>query len=245
MPGSNRLARLEPPVEVAGICPTCHKAVTRKKMVGQMQTEGFYRNGDYYHYNCIPQSEHDWRGRREVTLIPRGNLESEEYRIWIGSKETYTTYAMCRCCRTSVYSTLDRQLHIKNEKFAVGGDRCSTRLVKAYKAMLDLSICVICKKQRFSNEKWGVPLCDRPECETEWKFGQNKYMALEYQLLQQVKKAEFMEREKKGEPNFVVTKEDGTTIYRPWCKTCVMFSDNAAHSEVHAAAIIEGKIKGD
>jgi hypothetical protein len=221
--------------------------VNREKIMGAFQVQGIYRDGFFYHYHCIPVAR-DWRtNREEESKVLKGNLEPEEYRFWIGSKESYTTYAMCRCCRTSVYSSIDRKAHLNDEKFAVAGDRCAIRLTKVYAILLEWQVCLVCKKQRFNNKKWGVPLCDRSECHMEWKFGQAKFVAVESLLNQQLKKAEFLAREKVGKTStsFAIQESKGVTVFRPWCKVCQMYSDNAAHSEIHAAALIEGKIISD
>jgi hypothetical protein len=246
MPGGTRLAKTtEAMEEVVCICPTCSKAVIRKKMLGAMQTEGIYHRNTFYHYQCVPAPPDWWRGGGAKE--PKGNLGQEEYRFWIGYREEASQYAMCRACRRSVYSTKGREAHFKNEECFVGGDPCSTRLVKAYKALDSMEICIVCKKRHYGKGKWGVPLCESPECHSAWKFGNDRWVYLETQLEAQrrLANAKMAFEQAKGKNDALiahVTQVDGKGVEttREYCRLCHLFMDNAAHAEIHAAYMASG-----
>ena len=177
MPRGHRLTSSKPPEEVVGTCPACHKPVFRKTFLGVKQVTGIYHGTDYYHYGCQPIQEWETyhRHQSDKVRVELGNLSQEEYRYWIGYVAKASTWAQCRACRTVTYSAREREEHFKDKNFLVGGNQCTVRLVNAYKIMLTSTLCVVCKQQRWGGQKWGVPLCDRPECEKLWKFDMTKW----------------------------------------------------------------------
>jgi hypothetical protein len=236
MPGGIRLPKREEPQDVAGICPTCSKAVIREVLLGCKQVKGQYTRGDFYHYQCVPRygySPGGWHVEAKFS-IPKGNLGQEEYRYWIGVEEQSMAFAMCRCCRQSVYgNTRDRTLHFADSRYVLDGNQCSVRLTNAYKQMLlNCRECIICKKNRFNHDKWGVPICELPACERAWKFDVGtRWVALETELMLQKKKAEFLARVKSNEKAIVTLGEKMTE--RAWCMMCSMFVDQKGHEDIH------------
>lgn len=229
MPSGIRLPKLQEAQDVAGICPTCSKAVIRKRMMGVLQVDGMYSRGEHYHYNCVPPFPYG--SQSSDGRIPKGNLPQEEYRFWVGCDMTHSDFAICRCCRMSTYGSKLRAEHFANEKLWVAGESCSVRLVNAYKLLLNQPECIVCKRNRFQQSKWGVPLCEQPFCEREWKFGQTKWLSLEVHLDMQKKKAEFLQRRREEKPMVAL---GPTCKMRPWCSQCHMFEDNEGHKDIHA-----------
>ena len=232
--GGVRLAKrasIEP--EQAGICPTCHQPVLRKKMLAVWQVDGICKNDIYFHYGCQPYTQIDpWYRRGDEDKIEmKGNLDPEEYRYWIGFRDEYSHWAMCRCCGKQVYSKEDRIKHFRDPDYLVGTNQCSTRLVLAYKKMLASQACAACKKPRFGKEKWGVPLCEQASCVNHWKFNQYAiYIRLKYELSEQAKRAG---------TDFPPEKQ---TI-RVYCQMCRLYEDSVNHAEIHAA-MIQSRNKG-
>lgn len=237
-PGGNRLTKLEPAEERVNDCPTCGKAVIRKRMLGQYQVEGIYRNGTYYHYQHAPREVLPaiYPYPRKNDQIATGNLAIEEYRFWVGVKDKGLKYAMCRCCRKSTYGRDDRLAHFADPIYQINGDQCTVRLTAAYKILLEIDECVVCRKKRYKQQKWGVPLCEQKICIEKWMFGTDQFDALGVQMELQRKKAIFLAKQKQEKAElitagFVVNGEKQTT--RLWCEVCGMFIDNAAHEQTH------------
>lgn len=237
-PGGVRLAKRADFTDIAGECPTCHNPVIWKKFQSSRQLEGVDRNGHVYHYGCQPftrvyPGEDPWcTDQAEKKAILPGNLDVEEYRYWIGFKDRASLYAKCRCCGTEVYGPKDRAKHFRDSDFLIGTNQCTTRLVLAYKQLLDISTsCIVCKKQRFNQQKWGVPLCEQPECINGWKFDTHAlYVGLRARLHDQARRAlEGLEPEKKKA--IVICGVPG----RVYCEGCKLYEDNPNHAEIHRA----------
>ena len=218
-PGGVRLKKLTTDL-VAGLCEACSRPVLRKKIMNVEQIDGRYLNYKLYHHGCMPEVGYVSPYRRPRGKEAIGNLEEAEYRYWIGSKDEWSSFSMCRACRFSAYSAVDREKHTKDEALAVGGERCCGRLVKAYKALEISTICVVCKQLRYNNTKWGVPLCNSAHCQAEWKYSLERWIPIENQLMMQ-KKAAYVEAAVKPA--------------REWCEQCGMMTDNVAHPETHTA----------
>jgi hypothetical protein len=241
MPGGDRLQKMSELVDIADLCPTCHKPVLWKKMHSQRQLDGFVVDGLPYHYGgCSPYLQNERISGRNMKEEEAGNLAQEEYRFWVGYRSRYGEFAICRCCRTSTYSKRERLDHFTDEKFAIKGDQCTARLINAYKVLLESASCIICHKQRFNHVKWGVPLCPDTECINSWKFGQDRRIKLEYIL-------EKHKREALGDKTPLTIPAEGIKVIGspspkigPWCSSCCMFADTSGHDEVHAARIQSG-----
>lgn len=239
-----KLIPWKPPQEVAGTCPTCSKAVLYMIIVGQKQVDGRWIKGEYYHYRCAPMS--GYHSETSMWNVKagngKGNIGQEEYRYWIGTQASVadSKYAMCRCCRKSTYGREERNAHFEDPESLVNGDPCSTRLVKAYKRLLSLPTCIVCKQDRYRHEKWGIPLCAKPECELAWKFETKRYIVLEAVLQEDHRKnkQQTMVSIQKPDPDVVicsVTDSKGITVWRPYCNRCRMFADNRNHEDIHKA----------
>jgi hypothetical protein len=246
-PGGNRLPKQLLLQETAGKCPACNKPVYKTRLLGAYQVDGTFTRGDYYHKECAPVITYpvEWR-RSSILESPKGNLGPEEYRFWIGSLMPASALAMCRCCRTSVYGARDRAQHFRDEKFRVGGDQCTVRLIKAYARMLHSPSCLVCKKQRFNHQQWGIPICEQTRCLTEWKFGQDRWIALEAELELQRAKAEWYKQHPGQAPPepihselAFITNSEKLTV-RQWCPSCKMFEDSANHALFHANHLVGG-----
>jgi len=252
-PGGVRLAKKEEYVPIAGICPICLRNVIWRKYVsgGAEQVDGVYQNGVYYHWQCRP-STYEVYGPPKVddAKVPAGNLDNEEYRYWVGGPQEDYVFAMCRACKKCKYGKPERQQHFKDPDFLVNGDPCTTQLVNAYKYLMESKLCLVCKQNRYNRSRWGVPLCEQPECLRKWKFSTDKYIALEFQLELQRKKQAFHDRKAAGTLHspkmgeFTVLPSDKPTRL-PWCKYCQMFTDNTIHAEIHMDKIGRGEIIED
>lgn len=259
-PGGVRLAPWpKEPDDIAGPCAACGKPVVRKVFMGVRQLDGVYRGAEFFHYQCQPRNTRPWEyyGKKGGKVkIPMGNLAQEEYRFWVGVNAPVgeSKWGQCRCCKTVTYGADERLLHFQKREFLVNGDSCTTRLVNAYKELLGGHLCIVCRGSRFNYSKWGVPLCAKIECETAWKFDQQRHMSLEVILHKQQKTWEAAEETRtlkdtkyttfNTKPGTMasVTDKDGKTTFRPWCNACRMFADNATHGEIHAARVVSGQI---
>jgi hypothetical protein len=258
-PGGVRLAKLPTMDKVAGTCPVCSKAVIEEMRNGSWNLRGIWERGSYYHFLCIPA--HARVDDKTRIQVPKGNLDQEEYRFWIGQNHPWpnslTNFAMCRACKTSIYGDRLRKDHFKNDRYYIAGEPCSTRIVNVLKTLLLQPSCIICKRQRFGRKKWGVPLCEDPQCEMAWKFGQDRHIPFEFELKKQEKR--LLERAA-GATSPIIYKPDeymdqaGGKIIpikvlgpatRPWCAHCGMFADASGHDEIHAAGVIAGDIEED
>jgi hypothetical protein len=235
MPGGVRLAKQTAFVDAEGICPSCKKPVLNKKIMDRVQLDGLIQGDNVYHYRCWsdiccerhPTTILGPAMKYTRQLVP-GNLGREEYRFWIGSKQNWVGYATCRACRMVTYSSRERTLHFDSEAFTVGGDKCSTRLVNAYKNLLCVDTCMICKKQRFGHQKWGIPICEQLNCIEAWMFGDMRWMGLEMELHAQKVAAE------KKSAGIVAVGLPALPGDRPWCRDCRMYTDNDDHARIHA-----------
>jgi hypothetical protein len=250
IPGGVRLLSKEEPKDIAGLCAICTKPVVREKVCGMTQLNGLYSGGQVYHYRCKPiYSANDY----PVTEVPvNGNLEPEEYRFWIGYRDSKSPYAMCRCCRESTYASKMRKEHFQSEKHTIGGKNCSARLAIAYEKLLTLNYCIVCRKQRFGHKKWGIPICEQVQCQNTWRFDTQVYKPLDMWLKLIEKKSDYSAKkvaEKYGDnlidTNVLQTDKDGKTTYRPWCNVCLMMADSPEHEEEHMRRMLGGSIQSE
>lgn len=111
------------------------------------------------------------RKRPLPTSLPVGNLPWTDYRFWIGSAlEGVSRMAICRHCLRAVFTGWERKCHMEYTK-------CSVLLVGAYKRLLLYPMCVMCDKETFGKQKWGVPLCSA-DCVRDWMFRHTRTDAL-------------------------------------------------------------------
>ena len=248
-PGGVRLSRVEPSDEVAGSCVICLRPVHRKRVLSVTQLDGMYKDGGFYHYGCAIEARQS-KGLGKVQPA-WGNLDPEDYRFWIGVRDPHLNYAMCRCCGESTYSAKERAQHFKSDKFRVNGMNCGARLALAYNLMLSTQgDCIICHKQRFMFQKWGVPICQDASCHNAWRFDHNKYVRLHGHLMAQKKKEEFLKAQTKLPPKAedlpkdiqMVSQvgPDGATVFRPFCRVCLMMADRPEHEKEHAKRLLGG-----
>lgn len=234
-PGGNRLRKLpslaESLPDIAGICPRCLGNVFYSRIQGVQAVNGIFRDTEFWHYGCAPNGGPAVESKAtRKSRVPKGNLLPEEYRFWIGYKEPASKWARCRACRKEVFGDdKARTKHFSDPQFRVDGCQCTTRLVECYSKMEDVMACIVCKRQRFGNTKWGVPLCERPECHTEWMFSEERHISLEFRLRQQVKDADLKSPTGVGE----------------WCTTCKLFTNQSGHEEIHNARLISGNVCGE
>jgi len=119
-----------------------------------------------------------WHTRLTTTARLMGNLDTDEYRFYVGHPGKYSNYAQCRVCLKVCECRQDRVLH--NTASA-----CRTKFVIAAKAVKVLGLCLVCNEIT-QRDKWGVPLCN-PEsaiCEQLWMFEVCQPMALRHALLE-------------------------------------------------------------
>jgi hypothetical protein len=105
----------------------------------------------------------DWdrgRGPNNAKVFSHGNLDNNDYRYWIGLKNSLPGdgVAICRCCHAVFPVKL-----IKNHK-----QGCPKKLEAAYALLQKDKRCVICNEET-SRQVWGVPLCSMQHID-EWRF---------------------------------------------------------------------------
>lgn len=246
LPGGKRLRkRPVPEPDFAGWCPECGTEVYNKMIMAQKQVDGMNFEGHYYHYECHrkvldrrAKQTSDFRKMATSDLAWKGNLGEEEYRFWIGHRNPVSFFAMCRCCRKSIYSTDSglRKSHFKDEHYVVGGDGCARRLTDAFKEINKTAPdnCIVCHTKFYGHGKWGIPICASPVCLNTWKFDMDKnYPMLEVRLRQQVARADILRRKMQEDADKLVLIK--TNPARKYCDMCKLFEDNEAHEETHKA----------
>ena len=100
----------------------------------------------------------DWKDRK-------GNLENDEYRLFMGDISKASVRAQCRICFLSMYTKEERKTHPKTTG-------CYKAAIFAYTVLLAKGNCVVCGKPT-KNKKWGIPLCAGETIDTcidRWKF---------------------------------------------------------------------------
>jgi hypothetical protein len=242
-PGGTRLSKFKPYLSVTQSrriwpadnrpCDVCGKQVLMKNIHGAESLDGHYRGRNYYHNDCFSQIPGGWRTESEKPS--KGNLENADYRFWIGTRHAASasmSWGMCRCCRISTHSNIERYKHLNDDSCAVGGERCAQRLIEAYKQMLASVLCVVCKNPRHGRSTWGIPLCGQQNCLQAWMFSHDRYVSLEAILMAQKKKAEFMQ--KKAGVKVSYTASGSVVPIANWCLTCKMRTDQMGHAEIHA-----------
>jgi hypothetical protein len=200
-------------------CALCGDQVPVILMLGAEQLQGEYRAKEFFHTKCLAM----FNKRVEKKNMP-GNLAQDEYRFWVGSRAVFSTMGVCRACLHTSHGALERIKHLADDKCTIDGDRCAQRLVRAYKELLKHPLCLVCKKERYTHDKWGVPICARPGCEDEWKFGLAGYPALRVILKTQL-----------DHHHTQMVEKANALGKRPWCSQCGMYTDNEAHEEQHKA----------
>lgn len=106
-----------------------------------------------------------FHGGNDFLSNRKGNLDNDEYRLYMGDISPNSKHAQCRICSLSFYNIEDRKAHHKK----VG---CYQLAVRAYCILLCKGHCVICDKPT-KGRKWGVPLCPGEAIDTcidRWKF---------------------------------------------------------------------------
>lgn len=211
-------------------CAVCKGQVGTYKVGSREALAGEFRGQEYFHTDCFKLSGGEARRK------DKGNLPNEEYRFWVGYTHASGVGAICRACLHSAYGPQNRKDHLNDDKMAIEGARCAEQLSKAYTALLkDKVNCIVCHKERYGHEKWGVPLCSSPDCEFTWRFDRSKrYIMLENRLtlirngktpLSQAKALTQLEQ---------ITAKKGGTLSGDFCKDCQMWWGDAAHAQYHA-----------
>jgi hypothetical protein len=96
----------------------------------------------------------------EVKIIGEGNLLFADYRFWVGQPAQASKYAICRCCGQMALGPYARKKHMEASK-------CTDILVRAYKILIQESLCVVCDVHS-TYCLWGVPL--HKQCKTAFMF---------------------------------------------------------------------------
>jgi hypothetical protein len=145
------------------------------------------------------------RDRLTIAQIPKGNLDEQDYRFWIGKKESVATFAVCRACGTEVWGGPGAMLkHKEVTNLFKGGGPCTTVLVQCYTKLLAKRQCIVCQAVTY-NKRWGIPLCT-PECLMKWKFYNREWYLLAMEL------KEFFPTNEERAKLFVVEKSGGSTV---------------------------------
>lgn len=171
-------------------CDICFKEV---------ESYPIYRDGKVWHRECDPM-----RVKQPPVAFPgavigsarsawseetkqEGNLPDGEYRFWYGARTPSSEMRTCRACGKTLWRHDQAVAHKDDSASWVGGQKCTERLVDAYKRLLKTHKCVICRAQTYY-EKWGVPLCQpntvNHKCIETWKFVNDGCFSLQIELLQ-------------------------------------------------------------
>lgn len=113
--------------------------------------------------------------------IDPGNLDTTQYRYWVGHLLTTSPFAMCRACETSVYSKTEMIAHKDDRKFWIGDSCCTVLLNRAYKNLLNKGNCIVCGSNTMG-ARWGIPMCSAA-CIQKWKFQTGRSSRLIMELL--------------------------------------------------------------
>jgi hypothetical protein len=102
---------------------------------------------------------------------PPGNLREDDYRFWLGSPLTGSSDSTCRWCANSAWNREQRVAHFTT------GRQCNSKMLTVFKFALKKKtpICMVCAKTTW-HKRWGVPLCNQPECIGKWKFGMLRFL---------------------------------------------------------------------
>lgn len=230
-PGGVRLPRWPQVIgEIAGQCCRCGLPVYQTKFNGVYQLNGVWRSGEYFHRVCAPTEDIKPPVSPKVAA---GNLKQEEYRWWIGehsvSAFSSKNFSICRACRTVAHSVMGRNYHFKDEAFLVGGMSCPVRLTRAYEILKKEPTCIVCKRHRAGHTKWGVPICDSPSCEYDWKFGETRYFRLE-KILRDQREAALNSKE--GCAVAIINSSETGEHREIWCDKCGRLQ-SPEHKAVH------------
>jgi ribosomal protein L37AE/L43A len=132
---------------------------------------------------------------KSVRHAIQGNLPSNDmYRYLIGSPMPISKRWVCRCCMKSIYQGVkewkdhvgrscdDDPVNIGNKY----GLPHTSRLVNAYKILLNKKDCVVCGKDAHGKEKFGLPLCS-DRCVGDWKFEDRNWPSVRDALVEEAK----------------------------------------------------------
>lgn len=168
------------------------------KCFQEVKSYPIYRNGKVWCRECDPMrvsqlpvvqphtigsSRATWSDDTKI----EGNLPDGDYRFWYGARTPSSEMRTCRACGKTMWRQDQAVAHKDDQSVIVNGLRCTERLVAAYKRLLKVHKCVICR-QMTHYEKWGVPLClptsINDKCITTWKFVSGDCFALTMELMQ-------------------------------------------------------------
>jgi len=99
-----------------------------------------------------------------------GNLPSNCYRFWRGTRDERWQDAWCKWCGYRAWTEGQRESH---KELARGETHnCCQKLTELYKLLLANKHCVVCGKVTHQ-QKWGVPLClASGNCVENWLYGE-------------------------------------------------------------------------
>lgn len=115
------------------------------------------------------QGRHSQQQVAQRKLVPKGNLLEDDYKYWKGFAliAANASEGTCRWCGI---------LHKSRPAMLRHHDRgsCKQHLAALYKfAKLSRQrYCFACKAETHQ-DRWGIPMCDRMECISRWKFNFN------------------------------------------------------------------------
>lgn len=97
--------------------------------------------------------------RQQVTLGSKAfDFENWEYRFWcVEVADGAPLMAMCRRCNGTFFHRKPRRAHLSDKG-------CSKAILKAYSLLLRDKKCVVCDAWTAHTE-WGVPLCNKNDCQ--------------------------------------------------------------------------------
>jgi hypothetical protein len=111
-------------------------------------------------YRGTPMRQYE---NNNLVVIDRDiNFQNWEYRFWaLEPHKDIPAVAICRGCEQIEHREDMRRKHHRQ-------DKCTTKLVEAYKLLLRDMRCVVCDT-KVNNSEWGVPMCKVGQCLGLWK----------------------------------------------------------------------------
>lgn len=132
----------------------------------------------------VTQAEDRAEIKKMILEVPRGNLDEQEYRFWIGKEETISLFSACRACGDEMFGADARLAHKTKRNQFKGDNPCTVVLTMCYARLLAKRKCVVCHEDCFNRKRYGVPICS-PACLKRWKFENREWYGLAMEIMQE------------------------------------------------------------
>jgi hypothetical protein len=110
----------------------------------------------------------------------KGSLQPEEYQYFWGMRSSGSpiySWSMCKVCRRTQQNPGERRFHMRQK---AKGERlsCAQKAIIIGQLLCKDGICLHCD-EKTGHRKWGVPICDKERCLTNFMFSENYAKAWE------------------------------------------------------------------